>query len=51
MKVKSGEKINRLSKKDNIQERHIWSWGMKVIEERIALSRKCETNNELSNTI
>jgi hypothetical protein len=27
MKVKSGEKIKCLGKKDNMQERHIGSWG------------------------
>jgi len=40
MKVKSGEKIERLSRKHNIQERHIRSWGMKAMQERIALSSK-----------
>ena len=55
MNVKSGEKIKCLSKKDNIQERHIGSLGMKAMRERIALSSKYllgkrETKNEQSNT-
>jgi len=55
MKVKSGEKIKCLNKKDNMQERHIGSWEMKAMKERIALSckqllAKCKTKNEQSNT-